>query len=122
MNAEQFKASLVKPTGRENNPLTTENLFRGLTEYLKKMANFEDDEFFHITCHVDPSLKVKIEQGEYVDLERLLPKDCLYRGSDDQTLTLVNRDGNTYFVPSDNSSKFTNVRHWEQAFRVYAAV
>ena len=33
-----------------------------------------DDEFFHLTCHVDSSLKAKIERGEYIDLEYLLPK------------------------------------------------
>ena len=34
-----------------------------------------DDDFFHITCHVEPGMKEKIEKGEYVDLEKLLPRE-----------------------------------------------
>ena len=34
-----------------------------------------DDDFFHLICHVDPALKTKIENGEYVDLDKLLPRD-----------------------------------------------
>ena len=111
---------MEKPTGEQIFP---DDLFRGLTEYLKRMVSTDDDEFFHITCHVDPNLKQRIKKGEYVDLEKLLPKDRMsMRGSDQQTLTLVNRDGNTFFVPSEHSNRITNVRRWEQAFRVYAAV
>ena len=86
------------------------------------MAKSEDDEFFHITCHLDPSTKAKIEKGEFVDLEKLLPKDRYHKVNQDCAMTLVNRNGLTYFVPADSGSKITNVRRWEQAFRVYAAV
>ena len=34
-----------------------------------------DDEFFYLTCHVDPNLKCKIGNGEFVDLEKLLVCD-----------------------------------------------
>ena len=34
-----------------------------------------DDDFFHLTCHIDPNLFHKIEKGEFVELEKLLPKD-----------------------------------------------
>ena len=111
----------MKPTGIDFNELPND-LFRGLTDYLKRMVNTnEDDEFFHITCHVDPNMKAKIGKGEYVDLKKLLPKDRM-RGNDDQTLTLVNKDGHTYFVPTESGSKITNIRWWEQAFCVYAAI
>ena len=33
-----------------------------------------DGEFLHITCHVEPAIKAKIEQGGFVDLDKLLPK------------------------------------------------
>ena len=46
----------------------------------------------------------------------------MYQGGDDQTVTLVNWDRNTFFIPSESGHKITNVRRWEQAFRVYAAV
>ena len=41
-------------------------------EQLRKWDN--DDDFFHVACHVDPQLKAKIKKGEYVELDKLLPK------------------------------------------------
>ena len=37
--------------------------------------NISDDDFFHMICHINSNLKTKIEAGDYVDLEKLLPKD-----------------------------------------------
>ena len=31
--------------------------------------NDNDDDFFHLACHVDSTLKAKIERGEFVDLK-----------------------------------------------------
>ena len=41
----------------------------------KSYLDTVDDEFFHITCHVEDSLKEKIEAGKFVKLEKLLIKD-----------------------------------------------
>ena len=101
IQAEKFKATVENPKGKDQ--LIT------------------DDEFFHVTCHVDSALKLKIENGEYVELEKLLPKNRQDRDSEGR-MNLVSKDGNTYFVPAQNNNKITNVRRWEQAFRVYAAV
>ena len=38
-------------------------------------SGISDDDFFHLTCHIEPSLIHKIEKGEFVELEKLLPKD-----------------------------------------------
>ena len=35
---------------------------------------------FHLTCHIEPNLKRKIENGEFIDLDKLLPKDNTYQG------------------------------------------
>ena len=80
-----------------------------------------DDEFFHLTCHLDPVLKSKIELGEFVELEKLLPKEKLDRANEGR-MELVNKDGYSYFVPYNKETKITNVCKWEQAFRIYAAV
>ena len=53
VSAEKFKAQIEKPKGK------------GIEE---------DDQFFHLTCHIDKALKQKIETGEFVELENLLPK------------------------------------------------
>ena len=31
--------------------------------------------FFHVTCHVEPALKSKIQNGEFIELEKLLPRN-----------------------------------------------
>ena len=48
---EQFKASIVPPQGMLNSARYIDS-----SKYLKD----PDDEFFHITCHVDPSLQKKL--------------------------------------------------------------
>ena len=48
----------------------------------------------------------KIRRGEYVDFARLLPKE---RVSTDKTkLELVNRGGQTFFVPARETPGITN--------------
>ena len=63
VKAEQFKASVNVPQGNiTDNPYYSKGIVR------------DDDEFCHITCHVDSNLRTKIERGEFVELEKLLPK------------------------------------------------
>ena len=59
VDTEQMKARVESPEGIER------------TLY----SDLFDDEFFHITCHVEEALKFKIEQGKFVDFEKLLVKD-----------------------------------------------
>ena len=85
-----------------------------------------DDDFFHLTCHVDSALRSKIEKGEFVDLDRLLPKDRF--GQFDKTaemgnpLQWIQNEGGTFLVPSKRSTRINSFRRWEQAFRVYATI
>ena len=96
IDAEQHKASIEKPSG------------------MIELFNQEDD-FFHITSHVDASLKNKIEKGEFVELNK-----CLY---DYSKMELVSRDGATFFIPStDKDNEINGIQRWEQAFRLYAAI
>ena len=82
-----------------------------------------DDQFFHVTCHVDQNIKSKIQRGEFVDLERLLPRNRNNSNYKDNKMDLIFKDGRSYFVPAgSNDSKILGVRRWEQAFRVYAAI
>ena len=103
VDAEQFHAKIAEPPkGR-----------------LLIDTGLSDDNFFHITCHVDTNLKAKIENGDFVELEKLLPKGKNKEGG----MELVNRNGSTFFIPAEsNNLKINGVRRWEQAFRVYAAL
>ena len=56
---EKLRDKFVKPDGLA--PIDSEILF---------LRNFDqDDEFFHVTSQIDPSLRIKIERGEFIDLE-----------------------------------------------------
>ena len=84
-----------------------------------------DEDFFHLMCHVDETLKGQIVRGEFVELEKLLPKDKRnpYKLSGDGRMTWVHRDGDTFLVPAgDRENKINGIRRWEQAFRVYATI
>ena len=111
VNSERMKAKLDAP--------------KGMGISLGNHSEQIDDKFFHITCHVDPALKIKIEQGQFVELEKLLLKDRPFTksGASDHRMGLFNKDGVTYFAPTfERESKISNVRRWDQAFRVYAAI
>ena len=80
-----------------------------------------DDEFFHVTCHVDSAIRAKIERGDFVDLEKLLPKYRI-KNLNDNKLDLVYRDGHSFFVPAQSENCINSIRRWEQAFRIYATI
>ena len=106
-------------------------LHSGLPNQLQMPVNIPDigkgitdDDFFHLTCFIEPSLIHKIEKGEFVELEKLLPKDRMggsFSRSDDR-LEWVQRDGGTYLVPANKDQKINGIRRWEQAFRAYATI
>ena len=105
LQAEKFKAAITPLPGMES----------------VNQGNV-DDEFFHITCHVEQSLKEKIEKGEFIDLERLIAKP--YQTIDAaQKLELVHKDGQTFFAAATGKeNRIGSVRKWDQAFRIYAAI
>ena len=85
-----------------------------------------DDDFFHVSCHVDPKLKEKIKRGEYVDLELLLPKGAGKKFgtySEEKRIELVFTNESSYIAPAqDRENRISSIRKWEQAFRIYAAI
>ena len=83
-----------------------------------------DDDFFHLVCHIDQALKQKIEKGEYVDLDKLLPRDKVgfdQQGEGDQ-MEWICEQGSTYLVPAKRQSRINSFHRWEQAFCMYATI
>ena len=123
LQAEQFKAQVAVPKGKEfvnqPNPVLGQSLLLPEIELLRQNDN--DDDFFHITCHIDPVLKAKIEPSEFVELEKLLAKEGKYL-TDESRVELVSRGGSMYFAPVQDNAKISSIRKWEQAFRIYAAI
>ena len=122
--AEKFKANVNSPQGNVNTEILVEHGNDGPN--INKANNLTDldvdDQFFHIMCHLDEGLRSKIERGEYVDLEKLLPKIRGKPNQNDNHMDLVYKDGHSYFVPVASDTKIMGVRKWEQAFRIYATV
>lgn len=117
LEAEKYKAALAAPKGMVP-----------IDDNIKMLRQFNiDDDFFHVTCHIDSSLKTKIQNGEFVDLERLLPREKSIGRfesalGDESVMELASRGGQTYFAPARDRVKITGIRKWDQAFRVYAAI
>ena len=57
-------------------------------------SGVSDDDFFHLTCHIEPGLIHKIQKGEFVELEKLLPKDKFK--TDENCLEWVQREGGDF--------------------------
>ena len=80
-------------------------------------SGLSDDDFFHLTCHIEDGLKQKMECGEYVDLEKLILRDV----KNDNRLEWVHCEGATFLAPvNQRDSKISGVKRWDQAFRIYA--
>ena len=129
LDAEQFKALIEDPRGKQGEqvvrPLDRINLNNfDQNPHFMDNDNYEasDDAFFHIICHVDPTLRTKIEKGEYVDLEKLLPRNKFKQRSFENRFEWITRDGVTHLAPIERDTKITGIRKWEQAFRVYTAI
>ena len=142
VQAERFKARVEAPKGNDYNQLIMPYDYEKLRSKFVKpeclgcidseimfLRNFDqDDEFFHITSQIDPILKSKIECGEFIELERLLPKDRTggRSGCDDlnkQLFNLITQGTNSYLEPPHvKNGKINSIRKWDQAFRVYAAI
>ena len=114
LRAEEFKATLVPPN---KGKLFEQRLTRGHDD--------DEDDFFSMTCHVDKQLKEKIARGDFVELEKLLPKQ--FKGGSNQTqdfkMNLMNKDGMNFWVPApEKEQKINGIRKWDQAFRIYASL
>ena len=117
VEAEQLKANLIAPKGTLPIEID-ENI-----EMLRKLDN--DDDFFYVNCHIDGTLRAKIEKGEFVDLDKLLPKDKAaygYQMNEENRMGIFFQDGETYYAPVKKESAINSIKKWDTAFRIYASI
>ena len=128
LQAERFKASVnalgmnnvgfsENQTGKNNSGLSHG---QGLNNVMDRVELDMDNQFFHVTCHVEPNLRAKIQWGEYFDLEKLLPKSKMNKGNDNK-MDLVFREGHSYFIPATSDMKITYAAIYSQANPTRAA-
>ena len=117
LEAEQRKAILTAPKGM---------IVDKTIQLLRNLDN--DDDFFHSSCHIDDALKDKIERGQFVELDKLLPREKLSSGlissdfEDAPPIQLIKKGGNTYLGSAVRETKITSLKKWDQAFRVYSTI
>ena len=121
LQAERQKATNIAPQG--NLSILHNGLSAPPVDY-----NFNDDNpgnFCQVSCHVDTTTGNKIKIGDFVEMAKIYPKNSgQMRSEDEGHIEFVSRGGKTYFVPQTGHEavKINNVRSWERAFRVYAAI
>ena len=76
-----------------------------------------DDNYQAVRSHLDIQTVKKIQEGEYVDFAKLLPKDRIENDQDDR-MELVTKGGNLGFIPSSDKEKrkISLVFLWDGAF------
>ena len=112
IEVEKYKATIIESQAGESS----------MAKGLDIGSGISDDVFFQLTCHVEPSLIAKIEKGEFVEVEKLLPKDKR-RKADDNRLEWIHSEDDTFLAPvGDRFNKITNYHRWEHAFMVYATI
>ena len=116
--AEQAKIHMFRVQGRGQND---DNINKGLN-VLVRDTSVVDDDYLLVASHVDEGIQRSIGKGEYVDFNKLLPKDRVVSSVEEQRLQMVSKNGQTYFVPADRDNNILNFGKWEQAFRVFANV
>ena len=68
--------------------------------------------------HVDQSLKEKIWNGEFIQLEKLIE----YDHAQDSEQVLSVKDGNLVFKPRQAEKKILNIETWTNAFLIFASI
>ena len=87
-----------------------EKLFPGCNGY---------DGYIVTGTHLDNSTKLRIMEGGYVDLAKLLPRDRVRLGENQQRMEIVNHGGQTFWVPmvDRDDTAINNYVKWEQAIQ-----
>ena len=106
LDVEHFKAAIAEPDAGK---ILDVNLIQSPGGDIG--SGLTDDDF-HLTCHVDSTLISKIEKGEFVELQKLVPKDKRRKSGDDNRLEWIHQalsrtqltrlqilgDGNKFFM------------------------
>ena len=85
--------------------------------------SFIDDEYCVVAAHVDEALRRQIDEGSYVDFNKLLPRDI--SNDEEGVLELVYKEGKTFWVPANTvgqNNQINSFAKWEQAFRVFSDI
>ena len=83
-----------------------------------------DQDYQMIDAHVEESLKRKVQDFEYIDLAKLIPRfRPKHLDEEGQRLEIINKNGQSFLSPvSDNNMSINSYSRWEQAFRIFCNI
>lgn len=83
-----------------------------------------DDKLFQLTAHIDDQTLDKIQNGEYVDFAKLLPRETVVTSQEKGKFQIVDEDGKPAFAPyvPKDAYTITCFKRWELAFDVFAKI
>ena len=80
-----------------------------------------DESYMLVATHLEDTITQRIEQGQYVDFARLLPRDRVLE-QEGPEYKMVIKGGQSYYVPVSEGATISNFNRWEQAFRVFSTI
>ena len=66
---------------------------------VQQYSSMVDENYLVIGAHLHGALQNKITSNEYVDFARLIPREKSFR-EDDNRMEIINKGGQTYFIPA----------------------
>ena len=84
-----------------------------------------DEGYSVVAAHLDDATKQRIENDEFVDFAKLIPKDRVIAMADSNLMEmLVNKEGRTFWSPISDRDKtaINSYQKWEVAFRIFSNV
>lgn len=124
LEAELNRAELLKP-GNDSKLISEQEL---IAEKLGELLGVNlkhlvyDAQHKSLGSHVDAAMRSRILRGEYVELEKLLPKHLKGNSQNQKRMHLVNTEGRALWAPENEGPEINSYRKWEQAFEVYASI
>ena len=82
-----------------------------------------DEQYSIVDAHIDENMRLRIENGEYIDFARLLPRNRAILANSNE-MVMIMKDGRTVWQPANERDLVTinSFTRWEQAFRVFSNV
>ena len=72
--------------------------------------------------NIEPTIKRRIIDGEFVDFSRLLPRDRVLAQQDNRLEIILGSNGQPNFRSVVDSETIGSFHKWEQAFRVFSSI
>ena len=117
--AENSKANMLQVPGRESLDSNYDNVIFSSSDLFHSVV--VDEDYSAIGKHIDEGLRKRIQEGEFVDFARLIPRDQVLALNDNR-IELVNNNGRPELRSVSEVETIGSFGKWEQAFRIFSTV